>query len=154
MDKKQNNPNKNKPNNEGDKGKHIGTAVIISLAIILLFTWVYNAISNSQYTQTTYSQFLEAKEAGNLSEVLVKYDRIIYMTAEEAAKEPSQQRACFTGLPVGIDAQKVLQTGITPCLHGGIFSKDGGLLGAGMARIPIECFEKAMDAFHATYREG
>jgi len=57
-------------------------------------------------------------------------------------------------LPVGIDAQKVLQTGITPCLHGGIFSKDGGLLGAGMARIPIECFEKAMDAFHETYGEG
>ena len=69
MDNKHKDPKKNKPNNEGDKGKHIGTAVIISLAIILLFTWVYNTISNSQYTQTTYSQFLEAKEAGQLAEV-------------------------------------------------------------------------------------
>ena len=57
----------------------------------------------------------------------------------------------FDCLPVGIDAQKVLQTGITPCLHGGMFNKDGGLLGAGMARIPMECFEKAMAAFAEKY---
>ena len=59
----------------------------------------------------------------------------------------------FDCLPVGIDAQKVLQTGITPCLHGGMFNKDGGLLGAGMARIPMECFEKAMAAFAEKYGE-
>ena len=109
MDNKHKDPKKNKPNNEGDKGKHIGTAVIISLAIILLFTWVYNTISNSQYTQTTYSQFLEAKEAGRLAEVELKYDRILYMTKEEAAKDPSQQRACYTGLPVGTDGDALLQ---------------------------------------------
>ena len=109
MDKKQNNPQKNKPDNEHDKGKHIGTAVIISLAIILLFTWVFNTVSNSQYTQTTYSQFLEAKEHHNLEEVQVKHDRILYMTKEEAAKEPSQQKAFYTGLPVGIDADALLR---------------------------------------------
>ena len=99
MDNKHNKP-KN-PNQENDRGKHIGTAIIISLALILLFTWVYNTISNSQYTQTTYSDFMEAKENNNLAEVEIKYDRILYMTREEAAKEPSQQRACYTGLPVG-----------------------------------------------------
>ena len=57
----------------------------------------------------------------------------------------------FDCLPVGIDAQKVVKTGITPCLHGGMFNKDGGLLGAGMARIPMECFEKAMAAFAEKY---
>ena len=57
----------------------------------------------------------------------------------------------FDCLPVGIDAQKVLKTGITPCLHGGMFNKDGGLLGAGMARVPIECFQKAMAAFAEKY---
>lgn len=56
-------------------------------------------------------------------------------------------------LPVGIDARKVLQTGITPCLHGGIFNKEGGLLGAGMARIPLACFEKAMTAFYNKYNK-
>jgi len=59
----------------------------------------------------------------------------------------------FECLPVGIDARKVLATGITPVLHGGIFNKDGGLLGAGAARIPLECFEKAMAAFVKKYRE-
>ena len=99
MDNKQNKPNK--PNPENDRGKHIGTAVIVSLALILLFTWVYNTISNSQYTQTTYSDFMEAKETGNLAEVEIRIDRILYMTREEAEKDPSQQRACYTGLPVG-----------------------------------------------------
>ena len=59
----------------------------------------------------------------------------------------------FDCLPVGIDARKALETGITPILHGGIFNKDGGLLGAGAARIPMECFEKAMTAFVAKYAE-
>ena len=57
----------------------------------------------------------------------------------------------FDCLPVGIDAQKVVKTGITPCLHGGMFNKEGGLLGAGMARVPLECFQKAMAAFNEKY---
>ncbi len=110
MDKHQKDRNNNrKPDQENDKSKQIGTAVIISLALILLFTWVYNTISNSQYTQTTYSQFLEAKETGQLAEVELKYDRILYMTKEEAAKDPKDQRACFTGLPIGTDGDALLQ---------------------------------------------
>jgi len=109
MENNHKDPHNQKPNQEGDRGKHIGTAVIISLALILLFTWVYNTISDSQYTQTTYSQFLEAKESGNLAEVELSYDRILYMTREEAAKDPSQQRACYTGLPVGTDGDALLQ---------------------------------------------
>ena len=69
MERKQKEPRNNKPNQENDRGKHIGTAIIISLALILLFTWVYNTISNSQYTQTTYSDFMADKVAGNLAEV-------------------------------------------------------------------------------------
>jgi hypothetical protein len=57
----------------------------------------------------------------------------------------------FDFLPVGIDARKVLKTGIAPILHGGMFNKEGGLIGAGMARVPMECFEKAMRAFVAKY---
>ena len=109
MNNKQKDPKKNKPNNEHDKGKHIGTAVIISLALILLFTWVYNTISDSQYTQTTYSEFLVAMENDNLAEVELKHDRILYMTREEAAKEPSQQRAYFTGKPAGTDGDALLR---------------------------------------------
>ena len=109
MENKKKDPNNRKPNQEGDRGKHIGTAVIISLALILLFTWVYNTISDSQYTQTTYSDFLVAMESGNLAEVEVKYDRILYMTKQEAAKEPADQKACYTGLPVGTDGDALLR---------------------------------------------
>ena len=59
----------------------------------------------------------------------------------------------FDFLPVGIDIRKVLQTGISPVIHGGMFNKEGGLIGAGMARIPMECFEKAMAAFVAKYEK-
>jgi len=45
----------------------------------------------------------------------------------------------------------VLKTGICPILHGGNFNKKGGLIGAGTARVPMECFEKAMRAYDAKY---
>lgn len=57
----------------------------------------------------------------------------------------------FDFLPVGIDIRLVLKTGICPTIHGGMFSREGGLIGAGMARIPMECFQKAMKTFAAKY---
>ena len=96
-------------NPDENRSKQIWMAVIVALGLVLLFSWVYNAISNSQYTQTTLSDFLEAKEAGQLAEVEIRYDRIVYMTKEEAAKEPSLQRACFTGIPRGTDHLKLAQ---------------------------------------------
>ncbi|NMA46071.1 MAG: DUF1116 domain-containing protein [Lentisphaerae bacterium] len=59
----------------------------------------------------------------------------------------------FDCLPCGIDIRKVVKTGITPELHGGMFSHGGGLLGAGSARIPMLCFEKALKAFNAKYQK-
>ncbi len=59
----------------------------------------------------------------------------------------------FDFLPVGIDIRKVLKTGIAPEIHGGMFNYQGGLMGAGSARVPMDCFEKAMIAFAAKYKE-
>ena len=39
MDNNHKNPPPQKPNPEGDKPKNIGAAIIISLALILVFTW-------------------------------------------------------------------------------------------------------------------
>lgn len=58
----------------------------------------------------------------------------------------------FDFLPVGIDIRKVMKTGIAPEIHGGMFNHDGGLIGAGSARVPMLCFEKALKAFAETYR--
>lgn len=57
----------------------------------------------------------------------------------------------FDFLPSGIDMMKVIETGICPCIHGGMFNKEGGLIGAGMARVPMECFEKAFKAYCEKY---
>ena len=97
-------PNNNK--NPGDQKKpksNLLFTIVVTLSIILLVTWVFNAVKNSKYTETTFSDFLQARAAGNLAEVEIRYDRILYLTREEAAKEGSQQKACFTGLPGGGD---------------------------------------------------
>jgi hypothetical protein len=57
----------------------------------------------------------------------------------------------FQGPPVGFDLRKVVATGITPVCHGGMHHKEGGQAGAGHIHTPMECFEKALEAFAAKY---
>ncbi len=102
MESNRNDPNQKKPNPQGDNPKKgIGPALVIALALVLLLSWIYNTISNSQYNQTTYSEFRAALESGQLVEVEVQADRVLYMTEAEAAKDPSEQKAFYTGLPSG-----------------------------------------------------
>ena len=103
------NQNNNQNNTPRRPRESIWTILMISLVLVLVFTWIYNAVASSQYTKTTYSDFLYAKEHNQLAEVLIKADRIVYLTKEEAAKSPSQQRACFTGLPSGGDTMALAQ---------------------------------------------
>ena len=86
MEPNRNDPPKNpKDGNKRPKGS-LWIALLITAAIVLAFGTIYNSISKSQYTETTYSDFKAAMDAGNLSEVELQYDRVIYMTKEEAAK--------------------------------------------------------------------
>ena len=99
------NPNKpqsggNRPENNKKSKGNIWVTLIVAVVITLIIGMVYNAIVTSQYTQTTYSEFLEEMEAGNLSEVRIEYDRIVYQTKEEAAKPAAEQQTCYTGLPI------------------------------------------------------
>ena len=102
MDPKRNDSPK-KPDGDDKKPKNIWMTVFISVAILLVVISVFNMVSNSQYTETTYSDFVDAMNAKNLEEVEIKHDRIIYMTKEEAAKPAGTQKACYTGLPSGSD---------------------------------------------------
>ena len=115
-------PNRNNSNNnrkpEGQRPKNsIWTALIVALVLMLIFSWVYGLIAGSQYTETTYDEFVQARDRGELAEVELRYDRIIYMTKEMAAKDPAQQKACFTGLPSGGDykamAEELAARGVT-----------------------------------------
>jgi len=55
----------------------------------------------------------------------------------------------FEGTPTGIDALKVIETGITPYINTGIAHKNAGegIIGAGIVNMPMETFEKALMAF-------
>lgn len=55
----------------------------------------------------------------------------------------------FQGICLGIDARKVVETGITPIINTGIAHKVAGMgqIGAGTVHPPIECFEKAIKAY-------
>ncbi len=54
----------------------------------------------------------------------------------------------FSGTPTGIDARRVVETGIAPVINTGIAHRDAGVgqIGAGIARAPLACFELAIRA--------
>ena len=88
MDPNRNEPPK-KPDGDDKKPKSLWTTIFISIAILLAVVSLFNFVDKSKYTETTYSAFLDQMEKGNLEEVEIQHDRIIYMTKEEAAKEAS-----------------------------------------------------------------
>ena len=96
-------PNHNDNNRQGGNGKrpkfNIWVTIMITVAIVILISTVFRAVSNSQYTQTTWSDFRASMEAHEIVEAEIQYDRIIYLTREESEKPAAQQKACYTGLP-------------------------------------------------------
>ena len=97
MDSQNNQPQK--PEDKRSKN-NLWIIIMISVALILLTSTVYRSIVKSQYTQTTLSEFYDALQNDNLAEVNLRYDRVLYLTREEAAKPAHQQKACYTGLPL------------------------------------------------------
>jgi hypothetical protein len=55
------------------------------------------------------------------------------------------------GTPTGIDATRVVRTGVTPVINTGIAGREPGvgMVGAGMVRAPMECFARAVEALAA-----
>jgi hypothetical protein len=52
----------------------------------------------------------------------------------------------YRGTPTGIDVEKVVATQILPAMDVGIPGRDGGQIGAGFIRAPMECFRDALAA--------
>jgi hypothetical protein len=54
----------------------------------------------------------------------------------------------FRGAPVGIDVRRVVETRVQPAINTGIAHRRAGAgqVGAGVARAPLACFEKALRA--------
>ncbi len=58
----------------------------------------------------------------------------------------------FVGTAAGIDARKVVDTGIAPIINTGIAHRDAGIgqIGAGITRAPLKCFSQAIDRLGET----
>ena len=100
-------PNRNERGNNGPKKpednknpkNNLWVKLMIAVAAVFIISSIYNMINASQYNQTTWSDFRASMEAGEIVEAEIQYDRIIYLTREEAEKTASRQKACYTGLP-------------------------------------------------------
>lgn len=57
----------------------------------------------------------------------------------------------YRGTPTGIDILRVVETGVLPVMDIGIAGRDGGQIGAGVVRAPMQCFEQARQAFEERY---
>jgi len=62
----------------------------------------------------------------------------------------------FQGAPLGIDIRKVVETGVTPVIDSAIAHKVPGIgmIGSGIVRAPLACFQQALEAFEQRYAEG
>ena len=114
MDQNREDPKK-EPNSK--KPRNIWVALIITVVMVLVISIAYNTISKSQYTEVDYNDFVQAMENGQLAEVELQSDRIVFLTRQEADKPAAQRKACFTGLPRGGDvmalAERLAQAGVT-----------------------------------------
>jgi hypothetical protein len=57
----------------------------------------------------------------------------------------------YRGTPTGIDIFKVVETGVLPAMDIGVAGRDGGQIGAGIVRAPMECFTEAVKKYNARY---
>ena len=86
---------------------------------------------------------------GGMSEEAQTYDREMREITVTTSPDYLIPALGFEGTPVGIDIRKVIQTNIPPAISTGIAHKEPGypIIGAGIARPPLECFEKALVRF-------
>lgn len=57
----------------------------------------------------------------------------------------------YRGTPTAIDVFRVAETGILPAMDIGVAGRDGGQIGAGVVRAPMQCFEAAVEAYRVQY---
>ena len=96
------NNNKQPPKKPEGKKPKIWVLLLITAAIVLVISSVYNMVVNSQYTQTTFTEFMAEVDAGNLAEVEIHSDRVIYLTKDEAENPPTSRNPATPACPTVI----------------------------------------------------
>jgi hypothetical protein len=93
---------------------------------------------------------LQAYQGGSASAMVEKNLQMYEITV---AEHPDYRIPflAYRGTPVGIELFRVIETGILPVCDVGLAGRDGGQIGAGVMRMPIECFGAAAATFEQTY---
>lgn len=88
---------------------------------------------------------------GGSPEAMIRNNEAMYRIC--AAEHPDYRIPVlgFRGVPLGIDAFKVVDEGLTPYCDVGLAGQGGGQIGAGLLRPPLECFTAARDAYRQRY---
>jgi hypothetical protein len=81
---------------------------------------------------------------GGSPEVMIERNREMYAITYGENSTYRIPQFGFRGTPTGIDARKVLETGVLPVMDVGLAGRDGGQIGAGVIRAPRDCFEFAL----------
>jgi len=93
---------------------------------------------------------LQAYQGGSAAE-MVRLNSLMYDITVAEHPDFKIPYFGFRGTPVGIDVFKVMRTGVTPVIDGGLAGKNGGQIGAGILRAPLACFAAAEQAYEKTY---
>jgi hypothetical protein len=93
---------------------------------------------------------LQAYQGGSAAE-MIKMNSLMYDITVAEHPDFLIPYYGFRGTPVGIDVFKVTKTGVTPVIDGGLAGKNGGQIGAGILRAPLECFAAAERAYLSRY---
>ncbi|MDF3340366.1 DUF1116 domain-containing protein [Mycolicibacterium septicum] len=81
---------------------------------------------------------------GGAPEVMIERNQEMYAITHGENSTYRIPLFSFRGTPTGIDARKVLETGVLPVMDVGLAGRDGGQIGAGVIRAPRECFADAI----------
>jgi len=90
--------------------------------------------------------FVGGTAAGAVRRTLAMYE--ITMAEHPSYQVPMLE---FRGTPVGIDAARIVRTGVVPQVNTGIAGKvpGTGMVGAGLVEAPMECFVQGINALAA-----
>ncbi len=91
--------------------------------------------------------------AGGSIAASMEYSRLMYEITDGRNPANSLPALDFAPAPVGIDVRKVIDTGIQPVVTTGIAHREAGVgqIGAGIVRVPMACFVKALEALAEQY---
>ena len=100
--------NKNPPPKKPDSGDkrpkgNIWFTLIITVAVVLIGSLLFNYIKDSQYEEVNWETFRKDMTDNNLYQVQIRHDRIVYYVNSEKDLPDTMKTAFFTGVPAGGD---------------------------------------------------